>query len=197
MSLDSAGIQGQVMTFRHDSAGSGGENGIPEVQDGTMAGHSESPPARSRIATSCVWGIPLANLTLAETVAAISDLIECAAHLTSSPPIPTMRCSPSEHPDLPEINAGAALILADGAPLVWASRRAGSPLKKRVAGSDLIFELSARSPPGRDIACSSWEVPMGSPRRRPDGFATGTLGSRSSAPSARPSASRRRKKSWQ
>ena len=36
----------------------------------------------------------------------------------------------------------ADLVLADGAPLVWAARLAGTPLPERVAGSDLIWTLS-------------------------------------------------------
>jgi N-acetylglucosaminyldiphosphoundecaprenol N-acetyl-beta-D-mannosaminyltransferase len=47
--------------------------------------------------------------------------------------------------DLCAINLRAAFIVADGAPLVWASRWHGSPLPERVAGSDLIFELSAEA----------------------------------------------------
>src|SRR5687767_9421398 len=38
--------------------------------------------------------------------------------------------------------AGADLTVADGAPLVWAARLAGTPLPSRVAGSDLIWSLS-------------------------------------------------------
>jgi len=37
----------------------------------------------------------------------------------------------------------ADLILADGAPLIWASRCAGTRLPERVAGSDLIWSISA------------------------------------------------------
>ena len=37
----------------------------------------------------------------------------------------------------------AALIVADGMPLIWASRLAGTPLPERVAGSSLISSLSA------------------------------------------------------
>jgi N-acetylglucosaminyldiphosphoundecaprenol N-acetyl-beta-D-mannosaminyltransferase len=44
-------------------------------------------------------------------------------------------------PDLCAINDRAESIVADGAPLVWASRRLGTPLPERVAGSDLIFLL--------------------------------------------------------
>src|SRR5438876_729916 len=37
----------------------------------------------------------------------------------------------------------ATLVVADGMPLLWASKLAGSPLPERVAGSSLIFTLSA------------------------------------------------------
>lgn len=39
----------------------------------------------------------------------------------------------------------ADLVLADGMPLVWASRIAGTPLPARVAGSDLIWSLSCEA----------------------------------------------------
>ncbi|MGK5680897.1 WecB/TagA/CpsF family glycosyltransferase [Actinoplanes sp. URMC 104] len=39
--------------------------------------------------------------------------------------------------------ADADLIVADGMPLVWASRLSGTPLPERVAGSSLIWSLSA------------------------------------------------------
>lgn len=38
---------------------------------------------------------------------------------------------------------GATLIVPDGMPLVWASRLLGQPIPERVAGSALIFSLSA------------------------------------------------------
>jgi len=37
----------------------------------------------------------------------------------------------------------ATVVVADGAPLIWASRMAGRPLPARVPGSDLIWSLSA------------------------------------------------------
>jgi N-acetylglucosaminyldiphosphoundecaprenol N-acetyl-beta-D-mannosaminyltransferase len=40
---------------------------------------------------------------------------------------------------------GAELVVADGAPLVIASRLAGEPLPERVAGSSLMFSLSERA----------------------------------------------------
>jgi N-acetylglucosaminyldiphosphoundecaprenol N-acetyl-beta-D-mannosaminyltransferase len=98
------------------------------------------PQASDRV---WIWGIPFARLTLAETVAAVGDLIEAGrpAYFITANTHYTMLTE--ENPDLQAINAGAAFILADGAPLVWASRWHEAPLPERVAGSDLIFELSA------------------------------------------------------
>ena len=39
----------------------------------------------------------------------------------------------------------ADLVLADGMPLVWASKLKGTPLPARVAGSDLIWSLSTEA----------------------------------------------------
>src|SRR3954464_15766045 len=40
---------------------------------------------------------------------------------------------------------GARLVVADGMPLIWASRLRGTPLPERVAGSDLIWSLTERA----------------------------------------------------
>ena len=90
-----------------------------------------------------VWGLPLAPLKLAETVEAASALVEKgqpAFFITANTHYAMLT---RESPDLNEVNARAAFIVADGAPLVWAARRRAIPLPERVAGSDLIFELCA------------------------------------------------------
>jgi N-acetylglucosaminyldiphosphoundecaprenol N-acetyl-beta-D-mannosaminyltransferase len=46
------------------------------------------------------------------------------------------------HLEFREAYAGAALSLADGAPIVWAARLLGRPLPERVAGSDLMWPLA-------------------------------------------------------
>lgn len=48
----------------------------------------------------------------------------------------------SRDAELRELIAGVSMCVADGMPLVWASRLAGAPLPERVAGSDLIDSLS-------------------------------------------------------
>jgi N-acetylglucosaminyldiphosphoundecaprenol N-acetyl-beta-D-mannosaminyltransferase len=46
-------------------------------------------------------------------------------------------------PEIREFLDDATLVVADGMPLVWASRLAGSPLPERVTGASLIWSLSA------------------------------------------------------
>ena len=41
------------------------------------------------------------------------------------------------------VYSGTSVVVADGMPLVWASKLQGTPLPERVAGSDLIHSLSA------------------------------------------------------
>jgi N-acetylglucosaminyldiphosphoundecaprenol N-acetyl-beta-D-mannosaminyltransferase len=91
-----------------------------------------------------VWGVPFAPLTKAQTVAAVTNLIERGrppAFFITANTHYVMLCE--KDPDLRAINDRAAFIVADGAPLVWASRRQAMPLPERVTGADMIFELSA------------------------------------------------------
>jgi N-acetylglucosaminyldiphosphoundecaprenol N-acetyl-beta-D-mannosaminyltransferase len=46
------------------------------------------------------------------------------------------------HPDCAALLEQATLVLADGTPLVWASRLQGDPLPERVAGSDLVWSVT-------------------------------------------------------
>ncbi len=89
-----------------------------------------------------VWGLPLAPMTLAETVASVSALVDRGVpsfFITANTHYAMLT---QENPDLQQVNARAAFLVADGAPLVWASRRNVSGLPERVAGSDLLFALS-------------------------------------------------------
>jgi N-acetylglucosaminyldiphosphoundecaprenol N-acetyl-beta-D-mannosaminyltransferase len=88
-----------------------------------------------------IWGVPFAPITLTEAVATVSGLIRerRPSFFITAPTHYAMLTE--EMPDLRAINDRAAFIVADGKPLVWASRMQGTPLPERVAGSDLIFHL--------------------------------------------------------
>jgi N-acetylglucosaminyldiphosphoundecaprenol N-acetyl-beta-D-mannosaminyltransferase len=73
--------------------------------------------------------------------------------------------------------ASADLVVADGAPLVWASRLAGTPLPARVAGSDLIWSLSAGlARDGRSVYLLGGCPDSGGARRAADRLAARVAG---------------------
>lgn len=119
--------------------------------------HPESPASGTPAAASPlaaaepppvveVWGLPLASLTLEQTLDQVEALIAAGrpSYIITANLYYAMLTD--RHPDLDALNRRAALVLADGMPLVWASRyRPGGPLPERVAGSDLIFGLCERA----------------------------------------------------
>ena len=89
-----------------------------------------------------VWGVPFIPLTHNETLEAVSELVERdrpSFFITANTHYVMLT---HEMPELQEVNKRATFIVADGAPLVWASRKSSVRLPERVAGSDLIFSLS-------------------------------------------------------
>jgi N-acetylglucosaminyldiphosphoundecaprenol N-acetyl-beta-D-mannosaminyltransferase len=92
-----------------------------------------------------VWGLPLTPLTRAQAAEAVMGLIEAGRpsyFITANTHYAMLT---AERPELRRVNDRAAFLLADGAPLVWASRRGPTPLPERVAGSDLVYDLCERA----------------------------------------------------
>lgn len=88
-----------------------------------------------------IWDLPFAPLDRAAAVQAVAALIEAGR--------PSFFITANTHyamlsrklPELESVNARAAFLLADGAPIVWATRWRSQRLPERVAGSDLIYDL--------------------------------------------------------
>ena len=92
-----------------------------------------------------VWGLPLTPFTFGQTLDAVDHLLDAGgpaffvtANLHSA-------MVAAEDPKVAAALRRAAFVLADGMPLVWASRFKGRPLPERVAGSDLVPALCARA----------------------------------------------------
>lgn len=90
-----------------------------------------------------VGGMPFRRWTEARAVEHVLDASERGeGGWVLNPNVDVLRLL-SRDPALRELVAPASLVLADGMPLVWASRLRGLPLPERVAGSSLIWTLPA------------------------------------------------------
>ena len=91
-----------------------------------------------------LFGVPIANLTLAETVDRIETLIRTGRPhqhvVVNVDKIVKMQGDPQ----LRAAILSCELINCEGQPIVWASRLLGAPLKERVTGVDLFQALAAR-----------------------------------------------------
>lgn len=95
-------------------------------------------------------GVPIDNLTMAETLDRIEELVESGRAAGRSHQVATVNVDflVKAHQDasVMAILQAADLATADGMPLVWASRLLEAcALKERVAGADLVPLLSERA----------------------------------------------------
>lgn len=106
--------------------------------------HAEEPNCDSA-ARCLVWDVPFDAVCLAEAVDRIDELIQGGAPsyvITANLNYVMLH---HQQPELRQVTEDADLILADGQPIVWQSRRSGVPLPERVAGSEMIFHLAQRA----------------------------------------------------
>ena len=92
-----------------------------------------------------VWGLPLTPITFGQTLDLVDQLIRAGKpqfFITANLHYAMLT---SQDPRLPAVNEKAAFIVADGMPLVWATRWRDARLPERVAGSDLVPALCERA----------------------------------------------------
>lgn len=127
--------------------------------------HADEPNCDS--AASClVWDVPFDAVCLAKAVDRIEKLIQGGAPsylITANLDYVMLN---HQQPDLRQVTEDADLILANGQPIVWQSRRSGMPLPERVAGSEMIFYLAQRAAE-RGWDFTFWVVFRGSGRGVP------------------------------
>lgn len=108
----------------------------PRDQEG---GRVRTSPDRRQVR---IMGLRIASLTEQEAVATVIDAaVERRGHWTITANLDHLRryhCEPLAR----RLLESADTVVADGAPLVWASRIAGTPLPERVAGADMVWSIS-------------------------------------------------------
>jgi len=88
---------------------------------------------------TALFGITIDNLTMAQAVEAIRELVnDSKGHHYVATPNTDHIVRLHKDPVFRKAYAGASLVLADGMPLIWASRSLGRPLQMRVTGADLL-----------------------------------------------------------
>ncbi|MFO1460147.1 MAG: WecB/TagA/CpsF family glycosyltransferase [Verrucomicrobiota bacterium] len=92
-----------------------------------------------------ILGVPFDNVTMDETVEIIAEMIASREpHYLATANVDFV-VQASADVELRRILFDAHLVLCDGMPLVWASRKLGNPLPGRVTGSDLVPRLLAEA----------------------------------------------------
>lgn len=100
-----------------------------------------SVPLWARAAKVRVFGVPVVPLTLRDVLTAVDQMVASGRPHFAITANLNYAMLTARDPRLEQVNEDAALIVADGMPLVWAARRQGFPLPERVAGSDLLPTL--------------------------------------------------------
>jgi len=104
---------------------------------------------RARDVEACttvpVFGLSVAPFTTEDTLRRVADLVESGEpsyFITAN-----LNFAMHAHKDarVRAIARDADFVVADGLPLVWWARLSGRPLPERVAGSDLVFAISAQA----------------------------------------------------
>lgn len=104
------------------------------------AAQASSPAAHRRVR---LFGVEIDVVRMPEAVARLLDWIALDDGVCRYVVTPNVDHAVllAEHAGLQQAYAEASLVLADGAPVVLASRLVGRPLPERVAGSDLVPRL--------------------------------------------------------
>ncbi len=106
--------------------------------------------------TVVILGIAVDNLDMDETVERIFEMVESYESDGRPKQVATVNVDfivntltwglkKARHPELLDILRRTDLVTADGMPIVWTSKLLGTPLKARVAGSDLVPLLARKA----------------------------------------------------
>ncbi|MFN7291299.1 MAG: WecB/TagA/CpsF family glycosyltransferase [Pirellula sp.] len=113
--------------------------------------HTKPTPAKPEyledwnIRLSEVWGVNFHQVTMSRTLDLIDDIVrvKTPSYAITANLNYAMLCESSRR--LRDFTDRATLVLCDGMPMLWRSKRNSVKLHERVTGADLIFKLAERS----------------------------------------------------
>jgi N-acetylglucosaminyldiphosphoundecaprenol N-acetyl-beta-D-mannosaminyltransferase len=111
----------------------------------TLPSTTFDTPVPAPLPTVRVMGLDLARITTSQTLDYLDSLVQLrrpAYFITANLNYAMLTAHDQR---LRSVNEQAALIVADGMPLVWGARFSGAPVPGRVTGADLTPALCARA----------------------------------------------------
>ena len=95
--------------------------------------------------TVALFGLPITDVTMAEAVVRIeAKILSGETHQIATANLDFARNALRDN-HLQRVICECSMVLPDGAPMLWASRLFGKPLKERVTGVDLVPRLAKLS----------------------------------------------------
>ncbi|WP_025273882.1 WecB/TagA/CpsF family glycosyltransferase [Haloglycomyces albus] len=101
--------------------------------------------ARALSTTVSLGSLQIDRITVAQAVTTVEEKLQAGQGGHIATPNVDIVAQCRRDPGLARLINDCELVTCDGAPLLWASRLAGTPLPERVAGSDLVWELAQRA----------------------------------------------------
>ena len=95
--------------------------------------------------TVALFGLPISNVTMTEAVDRIAQGIENGTSQQIATANLDFARNARQDSFLHQVICDCSMVLPDGAPMLWAARLLGRPLKQRVTGVDLVPELAKLS----------------------------------------------------
>ena len=109
----------------------------PPTSPGTLTDPANDIRATKRID---ILGCPFDAVSLEQTVDCIKKAVVDNSVLRISVGNVDMIMKARRDPEFAEVFKSADLVIADGVPIIWASRLLGDPLPGRVAGTELVWK---------------------------------------------------------
>ncbi|MDR3735714.1 MAG: WecB/TagA/CpsF family glycosyltransferase, partial [Acidobacteriaceae bacterium] len=92
-----------------------------------------------------IVGVPLDNMTMQSAIDRIDGYIrEGGFHQVATANV-NFLVNSLRHPELRKVLGSCDMVVPDGMPLLWISRRMGTPLRERVTGVDMVPHLARLS----------------------------------------------------
>ena len=89
-----------------------------------------------------ICGFWIDNVKMSDAIQRLGAFIEASTPVYAVTPNVDHMVKLQRDDEFRKIYGEASLVLCDGAPLIWASKFLGNPIKERVCGSDLFIKLS-------------------------------------------------------